>query len=515
MSENQLFDQNREETQLTDYLIEQVCGRAAGRIQDVPGECWYNPPRDVYFIGNLRPRPDDPTEILTEPNFLRELRNKLAPIAFGGDFRALLNEVTASITVTVSWDCYYRIFPTRAQQIDHQRRQLDVEGNTVSNSPAAGSSDSPAESAATPSGIIADNDQVDPDTDEESVLLEEQEKEELRTEEESPEAIETSQDRRRTRQVRDSLFVRFRKIHCRATGQITLQSNNGEWTADWNNLQTALDDETTRAQQIAMADDELIRCDDDPMGQITIPESALDSDQAFEAFLQSLKTPIVPEWKWQVGVELRPSETNDPSERIIQFALINVSPSQSPAPAAGSSRRRDNPNIEPFLFDTKATFEFNEVTVLPFELELAPRGFRYNRELWGRGFNCAIERNITEDNIFSTTHTPISRQRRYTTRNSPPARFADLARDPLSTLEAIAGAMDEYLSEWDRWRATYAASKPNWGTQFSGSFEEDRQQFENEIVAFRRGCQLIRDNADVRLAFELTNETFRRVGEHP
>jgi len=518
MSENQLFDGNREETQLADYIVEQVVGRANGRIQDVPGECWYNPPRDVYFVGNLRPRPDDPTELLTEPTFLRELRNKLAPIAFGADFRVLVNEDAATITVKVSWDCYYRIFPTRTQQIEHQRRQLDadVEGNSESDVVATDSAESPTEPTATPAGVIAGaNQPVDSDTDEVSGLLEEQEKEEERTEEESPEAIETQRDRRRTRQTRDSLFVRFRKIRCTATGQITLQTNNEEWTADLTDLQAALNDETARAQQVAMADPERIRCDNDPMAQITIPDSVLDSDPAFEAFLNSLKTPIVPDWKWHAWLEVRPSENNNPAERVLQIELTNISPSQSPVPAAGSSRRRDNPNIEAFLFDTNATFDFNGTNVLPFELELAPRGFRYNRELWGRGFNCAIERDITEDNIFSTTHMPISRQRRYTTRNSPPATFADLAQDPLPTLEAISAAMSEYLREWGRWRAIYIDSNPNWESQFGGSFERDQQQFENEITAFRRGCQLIRDNADVRLAFKLTNETFRRVGMHP
>src|SRR5207248_2133990 len=38
----------------------------------------------------------------------------------------------------------------------------------------------------------------------------------------------------------------------------------------------------------------------------------------------------------------------------------------------------------------------------------------------------------------------------------------------------------------------------------------DALQFDDEIDRFRRGRDLIRDNADVQLAFKLTNETFRR-----
>src|SRR5262245_40918366 len=101
MSEGSLFDRNREETLLAGYLVEQVVGQAAGRLED---ECLYNAPRDVYFIGNLRPRPDADAELDNEPASLRELKNKLAPVAFGADFRVRPNEFQFDISVTVTWN---------------------------------------------------------------------------------------------------------------------------------------------------------------------------------------------------------------------------------------------------------------------------------------------------------------------------------------------------------------------------------------------------------------------------
>ena len=65
----------QEELKLTEYLIDRVCSRASGRAES---ECLYNYPRDVYFIGNLRPKPDD---VSTQPSYLKELLTKLAPVA--------------------------------------------------------------------------------------------------------------------------------------------------------------------------------------------------------------------------------------------------------------------------------------------------------------------------------------------------------------------------------------------------------------------------------------------------
>src|SRR6185295_9359258 len=106
------FDRNAEETLLARYLVNQVCGKASGRLDD---ECLYNPPHDVYFIGNLRPRSDDVTQDSGEPAYLRELLSKLAPVAFGADFAFLPTGDGAAVDVAVSWSCYFRVLPTLTQ----------------------------------------------------------------------------------------------------------------------------------------------------------------------------------------------------------------------------------------------------------------------------------------------------------------------------------------------------------------------------------------------------------------
>jgi hypothetical protein len=497
------FDRNREETLLTEYLIERVGGRALGRVTD---ECLYNPPHDVYFIGNLRPRTDDLPDLVNEPSYLGELRNKLAPVAFGADFRLVPTSDEVTAVITVSWDCYYRVFPTMVQQREHQRRIVMTEEDASSTGRLPQTTHAPPQATLT----IAPARPGSPE--DESTQAAEEEKEEQRVDRESPEATETARDRRRSRVFRDSLFIRFRKVSCRAIGHVAMvRDANGEWTLDLSEVQSALDDETARAQQVALTDPDHLRTDGDPSAQVNVLENALLSDDAFSAFVQSLKTKVVPKWKWEAMLEIRQSQTEDENERVLQFAFVNLSPQQAPSQVSGSRRRRDNPNVEPFLFNTSVSFTFDGATIEPFELELAPRGFRYNRELWGRGFNCAIQR-IEQTNSFLTTHLPIFEQKRYTTRETPQAKFDTLANDPLPTLDRIATAMEDYLPVWDAERDRYIVNAPGWEAQFGSSFDKDRQQFEAEIASFRRGLALVRDNSDVRLAFQLTNETFYRSG---
>jgi len=75
--------------------------------------------------------------------------------------------------------------------------------------------------------------------------------------------------------------------------------------------------------------------------------------------------------------------------------------------------------------------------------------------------------------------------------------------------------METYRAEWDVARQQYIQTDLNWQDRHSAEFDRDYQQFDNEIVRFARGVVLVRDNPDVRLAFQLTNETFRLAGQEP
>lgn len=474
-----------EEVRLSEYIVERVCSKASGRNED---ECRYNYPRDIYFIGNLRPIEQEGDLLQDQPSHLRELLNKLAPVAFGADFRLRPEQWGVEIRVKLCWACYYRIFPTYEDQRRYQLQSaLETGNNSGEINEGIGSSVvQDREVALSQTEYLSEGEDYDTsrELDEEQTAIE------------APEDSISARDRRRQRRPQDSLFIRFRKIPCHVIAQIIMRRDrDGRWSVDLSELERALNQENLRAQQIVGNDPESVRALGFACSAIRVPQIAISSEDSYITFLQSLQTEIIPQWKWEVRAEVRPVEG------LVEVALEFVNSSPMPS---------NSPNVEAFFFDTQATFTFIGGQVIPFELNLAPRGFRYDRNLWGRGFNCSLERIGNPPSSYVTTHWPIYRQLRYATRTTPSAVFADLSQDPIPTLENILTAMEDYLLVWDQDRKRYTDIDPNWEAGFGKEFDNDKQKFEAEISRFRRGYQLIRENPDVRLAFQLTNETFLR-----
>jgi hypothetical protein len=415
-----------EETGLSEYLIQRITSFASGEGE---AECVSNYPRDVYFVGCIRPYdPANPTP---------ELLNKLAPVAFGGEFRVAPNGTTSYVLVQFRWTCYYRVVPTFVQQRHHQ--------------PVT----SPQAQIAPPAG----------------------------------------RGRRRAQQ-QDSLLLRFRKIECAAQGRIRLRISDDVRSTDVGELTAAIISECARATRIAQSDPERIRTDGAIDKKVRVPQASLQSESAFAAFLQSLTTEVIPQWQWDVQAELRLGYGSQ--DYVFRVEFVNRS---------ASNQGQDNPNTEGFLFAPVAQFSFSGCSVQPFELDLAPKGFRYDRALWGHGFNCAITKTGNE---FGTTTVPVFRQMRYATAMIPPARFADLASDPIPVLRTILAAMARYREKWQVTREQYVASSPTWETRHGAEYNRDFAIYEAEIERFKEGLRLIETDSDVLLAFRLTNETFRR-----
>jgi len=465
-----------EEEGLAQFIASQIYGRASGRDAT---ECILNFPHDQYFIGNLRPAPQ--IDEASSSTWVSELLDKLAPVAFGAEFRIQPKSHQFTIQVRLRWSCYYRVFPTFAQQLEHQRKPNNEDGETEK-----------IEHIEEKIPIVSQTIETDDEHLENN---------------ESPELIETAKDRRKGRTPTDTLYIRFKKIPCEATGIIHIRLNGlgdaAEWDADATDLQNAADSETKRAQERALADPENLRTNGRQNDSVRIPETALADPQSkgYIDFCKQLATLVVPEWKWQIKIEPpRLSELVDnPSERLLMVEFTNATPMSE-----------KSPNVEPFLFEIEAGFNFADCFPQPLKFDLAPRGFRYDPNTPARGFNCNIIEATKVENVqFISTNMPCFRQRRYQTQSRPAAHFEDLAQEPIPVLKTILEHMQKYLEEWDRQAAEYAAQEW-WNVAYQNEYEHDRQAFQREIQNFAEGLELICNNSDVQLAFKLTNEVFRR-----
>ena len=274
---------------------------------------------------------------------------------------------------------------------------------------------------------------------------------------------------------------------------------------DPSNLSAAIQQELRNSRDSVVQDPETIRVGDDPYAETVVPENALHTPEAYRNFCSTLRQPVVPTWDMEVRCGIR-GDVDD--KDLLVFSIIFTNRTARQESATGKA----HPSIEYFAFDTSAHFKFEQGAVEPFSIELAPKGFRYNREVWGRPFNCAIER--TDPSAFSTTHAPIFTQNRYESRGQPVAEFAELATEPMPALEEILVAMEDYRSEWEAAERSYERTIPGWRERHLAEFKGDRHRFDEEIGRFQAGLELIRTDPDIELAFRLTNETFRRSGQH-
>lgn len=472
-------EEAQEEALLATYIAEQIIGRAAGSLEK---ECLFNMPRDCYFVGNLRSAAEDDEN---DNGLPFDLRNKLAPVAFGAEFLVRSENGELKIEVTVQWACYYRVFPTYKQQCNFQ----DIPDKETDEQTSA-------ELSVAEVDEIAKN--VQPEDDEERGARWELERERQQAQDE----------RRQQKPTEDTLCSLFRKISCQAKGYFLLRERaEGKWEIDKSELEQALEAEVKRAQQVIIEDDERLRSNNSDLDrQVNVSNLALTLESEYNRFKEQLKNEIPLSWKWDIQVECQDSQNvssaDQSGSKLVSINFTNVSSMPD------RSMTREN-----FFFDTSAKFRFTKGHVTPFTLELAPRGFRYDRNLWGRGFNCAVEK-IT-DTAYCTTHTPYYSQKRYLTSTEPTAPFERLAHDPIPILESIRSAMKKSLADWDRTEAEYRQNfGSQWETEFKDEFDQDKAQFRSEVQDFERGLELIHTNTDIRLAFQLTNEVFKRAGSH-
>ncbi len=287
--------------------------------------------------------------------------------------------------------------------------------------------------------------------------------------------------------------VQVPPIEVRLPGQVTGRIRLYDPT-----VQLALDAALTIARQQAGSDPLCHQMPDEPP---PVPQSALNSQEAYNALLQKVRAgrkPVIPQWQARLDVQVRPA---DNGLLRVSVMLRNTSPDD------GAER---NPT-DHYLFDCSLRVEGQNAVIRPFVFDILPEDYRYNRELWGLGRNCSVRR-VDGRNAVETENAPIYRQPVYTTRDAvdptlPPASFQALAQDPVPVLESIAAAMDQYRTGWEQLMVQRRSDLP-WTPEMLAAAQDDLNAFVDEIARFRRGIQALQRRDMLRRAFQLMNQTF-------
>jgi hypothetical protein len=394
-----------------------------------------------------------------------ELLNKLAPVAIGAEVQVTDVKDSATATVRVSWTVYFRAFPTYAQQ----RRHQEAMRITLDEGPEEPVTEGTEGEAAAP------------------------------VNEPARRGARQRARREAALALRDNLALRFKKIDASASAQVPINGLPQAGGLDISALQIAVAREIERCKGIVANDPDVLKVGDRQSKSIPVPSGALTSADAFNRWKSTFTNTIVPEWEVSVAGAVASSEERDQSF-VVSIELIN------------DSGPVDDPFVESYIFQAGIDVEVCDAEIARFRVELVPKGFRFDPFIPGRGHNCELRR-ISSSRV-QTNHTPLYRQQRYVTRTNPPARFADLAQDPLTVLRVISDAMEAYTREWNRAHEAFAQGS-GWNDQYRVEFERDERIFDEEIARFREGLRLIESDPDVRLAFQLTNQAFSELGRNP
>lgn len=440
-----------DEQGLVDYLKTRVCGRAAGLYEDI---CLSNFPHDKYFIGSLRPAPPE-EEVATR--FSAELLNKMAPLSFGAEILVGTSAFQFNLHLQLRWHCYYRIFPS----LEEQRLHARLDPRPIAN----------------PTQNITEEDRENSDDGENEAVVPDS----------SPTHLPAD----------DSLFTKFRKIQCSVEGvvKITRAPSGASWNSDLSAFNAHVQQEFSRVREHILSDIERLRISELDQ-RIQVPTNALTNQASYEAFKRGFNQELLPDWQWTIATNCR--STGDANKIVVAIECTNSSPID---PRSWC--------LEGYFFNVQTVFHTSDAVILPFEIEMAAKGFRYDRHMWGRGFNCGIRRiQSGERYYFQTTNTPTFEQMRFTTNNEPAAEFRALAANPIKVLNEILNSMKIYLKQWREMRNEYIHTDSNWLKQHSEAYDSDMRIYESEIDRFEKGIKIIEADKDIELAFRLMNETF-------
>lgn len=206
----------------------------------------------------------------------------------------------------------------------------------------------------------------------------------------------------------------------------------------------------------------------------------------------------------ELRAEVRVDVEQQLGEVELVVTLVNCTPAEHSDVAGGR------------LFESELLMDGVETE--PFLLESLPDSFRYDRRIPAYGINAGIA--TPGRTAFCTTDTvdvTVGRPTYWSsTEPEPDLSFALLSADPLPSLRALVGMLDRWNGEhWSDAALDELAQARNWDPSLAAEARIGRAEALAEQARLAAGLDLLVNDATVRKAFELMNESMTRTSPHP
>ena len=234
------------------------------------------------------------------------------------------------------------------------------------------------------------------------------------------------------------------------------------------------------------------------VGNAIVPVEALAAANTFHDFLQSKASgpPLIPPLR--ASLDIRSSRLSDGTVRISCYICNNT-------PRDLVQRFRDQHNI---LADCEVAATIVQGELMPVELLPVPKDYQFDRRVWAVGHSASVvvsrDRRALRTETLARFHQP-----RRKTNQIPRASFADLAANPLDTLEAVRLAMVAYGEDWqDRVLSDNALALSR---EELRQCESDFNAFRDEETRFAGGMAALERDERLMQAFQAMNRVFQRT----
>jgi Helicase conserved C-terminal domain len=236
-------------------------------------------------------------------------------------------------------------------------------------------------------------------------------------------------------------------------------------------------------------------------GNAVVPVQALSDANTFQNFLRGIATGPVLLPPLQASLDMRSSALSDGSVRVSCYICNNT-------PRNVAQRFRDQHNI---LADCQLSATLVHGELRPVELLPVSRDYQFDRRVWAVGHSASVV--VSEDLKALRTET-LARfdQPRRTTNQRPRAIFADLAANPLDTLEAIRIAVTVYGDHWQN--EILGKNSLQLSPDEICQCEIDLRGFRDEEARFSAGMAALAKDERLRQAFQGMNRVFQRTSKY-
>lgn len=355
-------------------LLDKIKGRCTGSLYE---KVYDDKPSIKLFIGNLSPR--------IPLNTLSTIYSKTSPSSAGLEVLINKNDIdTARIRITAGAVFYYKVFPTREEQLEiynlerdgRFRRDPDSQGDKydgeVGDASLSGFKLRSVYQKAKPKPVVFE------------VNISNLIKERLPTKNNFPEG---------ERLATEALEIFFK---------------------DENKFRSKTHIGKTRSEK----DKEL-----------EVTEAALINEETFNAFIRSWGTTIQTP-HWQSGLNYTISEFDDKSIKL-KLTIDNQFTENTPLNAVDNSMFETQLQVDPINF----VFQDYILSYLKDDLN-------YDGNIHANGFNCTV---VKKGNAMEIEHMPIFSQRKYRSKTDITPKFTALSENPSDVLEKISEAMGKEI----------------------------------------------------------------------